>query len=281
MTISRFGRRVTSRSRGRPRFGLASFAAAETVVLKNGVVYRGAVDRDNTIVSIFDPDGLKQVVLRDSKIARTSGDEGSASVEVFSIDQPLTKHAGEMPTIAYGVKATPWDKFGRRQFRYIGPRGGKPIEMTQAIFKLGPRSCKVRGVDGFWVSQISTSTVPRDRARHPRQGRSEERGQAGPGLQVPHPGRLVRRGPRRGPAARQGLRLHPRHRRAGQERPERDPRIRGPQPRGRDRRPAQGPQPRAWRPAQVVPGRGRPARRPRLGPRADPQGPLRPPPRRR
>ena len=48
---------------------VASLAVAETITLKNGVVYRGSVDKDNTIVSIFDTDGLKRVIIRDSKIA--------------------------------------------------------------------------------------------------------------------------------------------------------------------------------------------------------------------
>ncbi len=40
--------------------GLATIAAAETVTLKTGEVYRGIFDKENTIVSIFDPDGTKQ-----------------------------------------------------------------------------------------------------------------------------------------------------------------------------------------------------------------------------
>lgn len=145
--------------------GLAAAAGplsgADTVTLKNGVVYRGAVDKDNTLVSIFDPDGLKRVILRDSKIAKIDGDAGLGSAVNFAIDQPLTRHAGEMPAAAVGIKAGAWDKFGRRSFRYVGPRGGKPVEMTQAIIGLGPRVCKIRGVDGFWVGHVPTSIVPK------------------------------------------------------------------------------------------------------------------------
>jgi len=139
---------------------IAAVAAAETVTLKNGLIYRGAIDKDNTIVSIFDPDGLKRVILRDSKIATTGADPGTAKVEHFPIVQPLTVHAGEMPKEAFAFDVGPWDGSGRRMFAYRNARG--PIKMQQAIIDLGPRVCRIRGVDGFWVGQVATSTVPRE-----------------------------------------------------------------------------------------------------------------------
>ena len=139
---------------------LASVAAAETITLKNGIVYKGSVDKDNTVVSIFDPDGIKRVIVRDSKIATTQADEGSAKIEHFRIEQPMQVHGGEMPKAAYAIKASVWDSNGRRTFRYNSATR-KGIEMTQAIFDLGPRVCKIRGVDGFWTGQVPTETVPR------------------------------------------------------------------------------------------------------------------------
>ena len=136
-------------------------ASPDTVTTKNGVVYKGAVDKDNTVVSIFNQDGLKRVILRESKIARIDGDAASPAAETFAIVQPLIVHAGEMPPAAVKIQASPWDQFGRRTFSYIGPRGGKPVEMTQAIISLGPHVCKIRGVDGFWVAQVDTRTVPK------------------------------------------------------------------------------------------------------------------------
>ena len=87
---------------------VASLAVAETITLKNGVVYRGSVDKDNTIVSIFDTDGLKRVIIRDSKIASTTSDQGSARSVHFPIVQPITNkgHAGEMPKAAYGFQVS-------------------------------------------------------------------------------------------------------------------------------------------------------------------------------
>ena len=138
----------------------ASVAAAETITLKNGVVYKGSIDKDDTVVSIFDPDGLKRVILRDTKIASTQADEGSPKVEHFKIAQPMLVHSGEMPKVAHAIKASAWDGNGRRTFRYR-TASGKAIGMTQGIMDLGPRVCLIRGIDGFWTGQVATSTVPR------------------------------------------------------------------------------------------------------------------------
>lgn len=141
---------------------LAPTAGAQTVTLKNGLVYRGQVDKDNTVVSVFDPDGLRRVILRDSKIASVAPETGSAKVAHFPIVQPLVVHAGEMPKAAFGITVGPWDNSGRRPFSYFMKEDQKkPIAMQQAIIDLGPRVSKIRGVDGFWVGQVATSTIPK------------------------------------------------------------------------------------------------------------------------
>src|SRR3954467_3997232 len=90
-----------------PTLALATAASGrgDTVVLKNGIVYRGVVDKDNTLVWIFD--GLKRVVLRDSKIARTDSDASFRTLEWFKIEQPLTVHGGNIPKEVVSVKAGP------------------------------------------------------------------------------------------------------------------------------------------------------------------------------
>ncbi len=133
---------------------------ADTIVLKNGNVYRGVVDKDNTVVSIFD--GLKRVVIRDSKIARTEPDASFRNLEWFKIEQPLVVHGGTMPKEVLSVKAEPWNSKGRRLFTYTSGRSGKPVSMEQAINEMGPYSVKLRGVDGFWQGQLATSQVPRE-----------------------------------------------------------------------------------------------------------------------
>src|SRR5215213_3069778 len=70
-------------------------ARAETVTLKNGIVYSGTIDRDNTILSVYD--GLRRVVLRDSKVATIEPGGGHGADERFHVDQPLEVHAGTMP----------------------------------------------------------------------------------------------------------------------------------------------------------------------------------------
>ncbi len=133
----------------------------DTVVLKNGTVYRGTVDRDNTIYFIFD--GLKRIVLRDSKIALpVKSDASLRSLEVFKLEQPLVVHTGAMPKEVVRVHAEPWNDRGRRMFEYLGSNVRKPVRMEQAINELGPYISKIRGVDGFWQGQVATNSISRE-----------------------------------------------------------------------------------------------------------------------
>ncbi len=143
-----------------PYLFLASAVHGDTVTLKTGAVYKGMVDKDGTLVQIYDNEGLKRVVLRDSKVASIVSDSPPKQ-ERFQLVQ-MTIHAGEMPPFAIAIKSTPWDEFGRRKFSYIGTKSGKPLEMTQAINELGPQSVRFRGVDGFWVAKLATSQVPKE-----------------------------------------------------------------------------------------------------------------------
>jgi acetyl esterase/lipase len=136
-----------------------SVSVADTIVLKNGTVYRGTLDKDNTLAYVSD--NLKRVIFYNSKIARVDSDKGFSNLERFELIQPLDVHGGVMPVAAVGVRATPWDAKGRRNFRYINARN-KPVEMQQAINQLGPYLTRFRGVDGFWVGQVATSQVPRE-----------------------------------------------------------------------------------------------------------------------
>ncbi len=139
---------------------LGPAARGDTVFMKNGTVYRGEIDRDNTIVFVYD--GLKRVVVRETKIARIESDTAYRNLERFDLVQPLVVHAGAMPTYAINVQASPWDDKGRRSFRYVGPRSKEPVRMEQAINELGPHMVRLRGVDGFWTGQLATGQVPRD-----------------------------------------------------------------------------------------------------------------------
>ncbi len=138
---------------------IASAATGDDVLLKNKTLYRGAVDKDNTLRQISD--GLKRIIIRDSKIEKITPNDSLRGLERFQIVQPLEVHAGAMPTVAIGVQATPWNDKGRRQFSYYGPRSKSPVVMTQAINDLGPYMVRFRGVDGFWVGQVTTKQVPK------------------------------------------------------------------------------------------------------------------------
>jgi pimeloyl-ACP methyl ester carboxylesterase len=138
------------------------FCRGDSVIMKNGIVYRGqgAPDRDNTLV--FISDGLKRIVVRDSKIERIEANNAFRTGEKFQLDQPMSVHGGVMPDEVVSVKATPWDDKGRRSFQYVGARLDKTIRMEQAIIEIGPHITRFRGVDGFWVGQIETNQVPRE-----------------------------------------------------------------------------------------------------------------------
>ncbi|MFO0908221.1 MAG: hypothetical protein U0794_07655 [Isosphaeraceae bacterium] len=96
--------------------GPTSRLQADTVTLKNGIGYRGTVDRDNTIIWVYD--GLKRVVLRDSKIAKIESDASLRNLEVFRVEQPLIVHGGAMPREVVSVRTSPWNDRGRRTFEY-------------------------------------------------------------------------------------------------------------------------------------------------------------------
>lgn len=137
-------------------------AAADTIYLKNGLVYRsqGAPDRDATLLFLWD--GLRKVVIRDSKVERIVADSSFRTGEKFQLVQPLLVHAGAMPKEVVSVEAGPWDDKGRRPFRYVGSRLNRPVSMEQAIVEIGPHLVRFRGIDGFWVGQVATSQVPRE-----------------------------------------------------------------------------------------------------------------------
>jgi dienelactone hydrolase len=134
--------------------------AGDTVVLKNGIVYRGEIDRDKPILWVYD--GLRRIVLRDSKVARIDSDASYRNLETFKIEQPLVVHGGSMPKEVLSVKAAPWNDRGRRSFTFEGPRLGKFGRMEQAINEMGPHLVKIRGVDGYWQSQLATRQIPRE-----------------------------------------------------------------------------------------------------------------------
>ncbi len=139
---------------------LAAQARPDTITMKSGMIYRslGPPDRDNTLV--FMSDGIKRVIVRDSKIERIDPDNSFRGGERFQLVQPMSVHGGVMPREVLAVEAGPWDERGRRMFRYLGSNSRKTISMEQAIIEISPHICKFRGVDGFWVSQVATESVP-------------------------------------------------------------------------------------------------------------------------
>jgi hypothetical protein len=135
----------------------------DTVVMKNGIVYKGDVDKDPPIVQVFD--GLRRVVVRETQVAKINEAAESEKLEQFNPVQPMSIQGGSMPVAAINIEASPWDLSGRRSFRYEGASVNailkKPIVMTQAIYGFNPVTTHIRGVNGFWQGQIPTSQVPK------------------------------------------------------------------------------------------------------------------------
>lgn len=135
-------------------------ARADRVIMKNGLVYlsQGTPDKDDSLVYIWD--GLKRVIVRDSKIEKMLPGNEYRAGERFQLIQPIVVHAGAMPKEVLSVEAGPWDERGRRTFRYLGSRANRPISMEQAIIEIGPHIVRYRGIDGFWLGVVETDQIP-------------------------------------------------------------------------------------------------------------------------
>jgi pimeloyl-ACP methyl ester carboxylesterase len=142
--------------------GADTAARSDTIMMKSGVILKsqGPPDKDGTLLYMWD--GLRKIVIRDSRVDRIVGDNAFRTGEKFSLEQPLVVHAGSMPKEVISVEAGPWNDRGRRSFRYVGSRSSRPVDMEQAIIELGPHLARYRGVNGFWLGQVATSQVPRD-----------------------------------------------------------------------------------------------------------------------
>ena len=77
---------------------------ADRVIMKNGLVYvsQGTPDKDNSLVYIWD--GLKRVVVRDSKVEKIVPDNDYRTGERFQLVQPMMVHAGSMPKEVISVR---------------------------------------------------------------------------------------------------------------------------------------------------------------------------------
>src|SRR5277367_3880466 len=100
-------------------FAVGAPCQGDSVIMKNGLVYRsqGAPDRDNTLLYISD--GLKRVVVRDSKVERIEANNAFRTGEKFNLVQPMSVHGGLQPDSVISVKAGPWNERGRRSFEYF------------------------------------------------------------------------------------------------------------------------------------------------------------------
>ena len=96
-------------------FAVVMACQGDSVIMKNGIVYRsqGAPDRDNTLLYISD--GLKRVVVRDSKVQRIEAEQCVSDRRKVS---------------ARAADERPW----RDPARGGHQREGRPLERARAAF---------------------------------------------------------------------------------------------------------------------------------------------------
>ena len=135
---------------------------ADKFVMKTGETYIGHYERDGVIMGSFD--GVKRTLFRATRVATREEGVGLGAWESFKLVQPKKNNfvANQMPTILSSLQAGTWDELGRRTLKYTLPRGsGKTYDVTQALIEIGPKACKLRGIETYWAGQVYTSTVPR------------------------------------------------------------------------------------------------------------------------
>ena len=127
---------------------------------RHGLRSQGTPDKDNTLVYIWD--GLKRVVVRDSKVEKI--DAGQRLPDRRAV--PVRPADG-------GARRLDAQEADQRGGRPVGrPRAGgvplprlaepnRPVSMEQAIIEIGPHIVRYRGIDGFWLGVVETNQVPR------------------------------------------------------------------------------------------------------------------------
>lgn len=135
---------------------------ADKFVMRTGEIYIGHYERDGVIMGSFD--GVKRTIFRATRVASREEGFGLGAWESFKLVQPKKNNfvANQMPTILSSIQPGPWDELGRRTLKYTIPRGsGKTYDLTQALIEIGPKACKLRGIETYWAGQVYTSTVPK------------------------------------------------------------------------------------------------------------------------
>lgn len=137
-------------------------ARADRFLMKTGETHVGHAEREGVIAGAFD--GVKRTLFRFTRVEKQEPGAGSAAFESFRLVQPKkgSFSANQMPQVLVGVTTEPWDEFGRRVIRFSPLRNAAKInQVTQALIEVGPKACRLRGLESYWTGQIATSQVPR------------------------------------------------------------------------------------------------------------------------
>ena len=115
-----------------------------------------------TTLCSYISDGLKRVVVRDSKIERIEANNAFRTGEKFQLVQPMTVHGGIMPDEVISVQAGPVERARPPLVPVLLRRPNKPIRMEQAIIEIGPHIARFRGDRRLLGRPDRNNQVPRE-----------------------------------------------------------------------------------------------------------------------
>lgn len=155
-------------------------ALGEDVVLKNGMRYKGSVDRlgslgaDALKGNVVGEVATKEIVIIDDDLRRIfvsqkqvqSVDESQlSSSERIKLQQAVAAAGPGIASVGPIVRVQPFDKYGRRIFTMAGNKGN--IDVIQGITEITPTYTKVEALTTsryqyVWTMRIATSSIPRE-----------------------------------------------------------------------------------------------------------------------
>lgn len=160
---------------GLPLLGV-SFARADNVQLRNGLMLRGEVGVTSEIGELAQEFGENQgkVIIVDDGLRRVffSSDQVAAPIvpepisqDIIRIDQPTTNVSEVIRGVGRPLEVRPFDSWGRRRITLAGPDG--PRHYYQGITKITSSYCVLETLtaeafNAQWESRIATSSVPRE-----------------------------------------------------------------------------------------------------------------------
>jgi len=132
----------------------------DLVLLKDGRVLQGVVERDNVFFIVAD--SMRRITLRRNWVASTDPAPNPPTPADIRLFHANMVQGGDMPEFALNFKVGQWNAELRREVSYVGTRDGRATEFIQAVHLLGPKVCEIRGLNRFWKANHATSEIPKE-----------------------------------------------------------------------------------------------------------------------